>query len=487
MSGLELALAAAALLIGATGSFSPCGFSVIETLGPTGHTGGRPVTVAACATFLPGAVLGGLLTFGALALLGEGLHGAGATAYVVAAVIAAAAAVLEARGTRIVPQIRRQLPEHWRRLMPMPLAAALYGVLLGLGFTTFVLSFGVWALAGISLALGDPDLGLLIGAAFGVGRALPVVVLAPLAGTDAGARVTDLMAGDPAVYLGVRRGDAAALAVAALALSLSVGDAGASGRAASSAADPSATVDSLAFERIGGGGVLLPADAAEQSLPGGDPALGGPYVATLDQGVVTLLDRAGLAPVAQLPAPGADALAVSQDWLAYRARLDGGGDGVFAHSISDPAAPGPLLSVARVGAPAQLSPPSLDGAVLLYGVARPKGSSIVQRVLGTRKRRLLVRARRALVFNPAVKGRSFAYVRSDGRRSRLMVRRRAKGGAGKLAFAVPRRRGLLTSVALTEGLAYVTLLHPSATGAGAEVLKVGLKTKRKGKKKKKKR
>ena len=69
----------------------------------------------------------------------------------VAAAIAVAAAVAEARGTRIVPQIRRQLPERWRWTMPMPLAAALYGILLGLGFTTFVLSFGVWALAGISV------------------------------------------------------------------------------------------------------------------------------------------------------------------------------------------------------------------------------------------------------------------------------------------------------------------------------------------------
>ena len=40
--------------------------------------------------------------------------------------------------------------------MPVPLAAGLYGVLLGLGFTTFILSFAVWALAGIAVALGDP-------------------------------------------------------------------------------------------------------------------------------------------------------------------------------------------------------------------------------------------------------------------------------------------------------------------------------------------
>src|SRR5688500_10279268 len=143
MGALELSLAGAALLIGATGAFSPCGFSVVETLGPTGHTGGRRTTVAACIAFVPGAIAGGLLTFGSLALVGDLLHGAGGTvALAVAAAIAVAAALLELRGTRIVPQIRRQLPEHWRRLMPMPVAASLYGVLLGIGFTTFVLSFG---------------------------------------------------------------------------------------------------------------------------------------------------------------------------------------------------------------------------------------------------------------------------------------------------------------------------------------------------------
>src|SRR5436190_16617976 len=183
MSPLELALVCAGLLVGATGTFSPCGLSAIDTIGPTGHMGGRRITAAACATFLPGAVAGGLITFGSLALAGEALHGAGGrAAYAVAAAIAVGAAVLEARGTRIVPQIRRQLPEHWRRVMPMPLAAALYGILLGLGFTTFVLSFGVWALAAVSLAVGDPALGLLLGAGFGLGRAIPILALAPLAG-----------------------------------------------------------------------------------------------------------------------------------------------------------------------------------------------------------------------------------------------------------------------------------------------------------------
>ena len=179
LSGVETALAAAAVLIGITGTWSPCGFSMVETIGPTGHTGGRRTAVAASATFVPGAVAGGIATFGALAALGGLAHDAGRIAYLVAAAIALLAALAEARGTPIAPQIRRQLPEHWRRALPMPLAAALYGVLLGLGFTTFVLSFGVWALAGISFAVGDPGAGIVIGAAFGIGRALPIALLAP--------------------------------------------------------------------------------------------------------------------------------------------------------------------------------------------------------------------------------------------------------------------------------------------------------------------
>ena len=149
MSLLELTLAVAAVLIGLTGAWSPCGFSMVETIGLAGDGGRRWTTIGACATFLVGALLGGVVTFGSLSVLGEAIHGAGGRlAYAVAAAIAVAAAAADARGMRIVPQIRRQLPQAWRWTMPLPLASALYGVLLGLGFTTFVLSFGVWALGG---------------------------------------------------------------------------------------------------------------------------------------------------------------------------------------------------------------------------------------------------------------------------------------------------------------------------------------------------
>jgi hypothetical protein len=195
---------------------------MVETLAPAGYAGRLRTSLAACATFGAGALAGGVLTFGGLALLGAALGAGGPAAAGAAAVVAMAAAAGEARGARIVPQVRRQVPESWRRVLPVPLAAAGYGVLLGLGFTTFILSFAVWALAGASVALGDPALGAAIGAAFGLGRALPVVVLAP----GASAAATALMCERPAILRGLRRVDAAALAACAIALALAPPDAG---------------------------------------------------------------------------------------------------------------------------------------------------------------------------------------------------------------------------------------------------------------------
>ena len=155
-------------------------------------------TAIACATFALGALVGGVITFGGLALLGAGL---GANAPYMAAAIALIAAAGEARNLRIVPQVRRQVPESWRRIMPVPVAAGLYGVLLGLGFTTFILTFAVWALAGISVAVGEPAIGVAIGLAFGVGRALPVIALAP----SGGGRLHAAMAERPRFLRSLRR------------------------------------------------------------------------------------------------------------------------------------------------------------------------------------------------------------------------------------------------------------------------------------------
>jgi hypothetical protein len=466
MSGLELSLAAAALLIGLTGTWSPCGFSMVETIGPVGHTGGRRTTIAACATFLPGAVVGGMATFGSLAALGGLLHGAGGrAAYITAAGIALVAAAAEARGTPIVPQIRRQLPEHWRRLMPMPLAAALYGVLLGLGFTTFVLSFGVWALAGISLAVGESGAGLVIGAAFGIGRAVPIVVLAPAAGTRLGARATELMAGRPGIYRGARLGDALALLVAAAALGVS-GHATAAQTAVPNGADPSADGPDLVFQRADRSGVLL-RDGQEIALPGTDPAVGGQYVAVIQGAEVVLLDRAALAEVARVPAAGADALALSGDWLVYR-RREGGRDVLEAQRITDPLNPGAPQRITSAASPNQVGRPSVDGHLVAWATAQRDESRIWIRDLEDRKNKVVAGSRFALLSNPALDGGRLVYVRATERREHLIARNAGKGGGGHPIHRF-KGQGYLWSTELQGGTAWVTVVREG----GIEIVAVG--------------
>ncbi len=455
MSALDLALVVAALLIGVTGTWSPCGFSMIETIGPTGHTGGRRTTLAACATFAPGAIVGGAITYGALAAAGALVHGAGGeVALLIAATIALAAAMAEARGVPIVPQVRRQLPEHWRRVMPMPLAAGLYGVLLGLGFTTFVLSFGVWALAGIAFVVGDLQAGLLMGVAFGVGRAVPIAALAPLADRPAGIRATELMAIRPAIYRGFRLGDALALSAVAAALTVS-GVAGAAETTSVDAADPYAAEADLVWQRGDQSGVL---QRGEQRipLPGTDPAIGGPYIAVLEPGAIRLLERGTLAPIARYEAPAVDAVTVSRDWVVYRTRREGR-DTILARRITRPLQPSSAQRLARVEGPGQLGRPDLEAGLAVYAIAKQRKNTIVQQRIGERARALLSSRTNAL-SNPSVEGKKLLYVRTTSRRQRLMIKGRGGNGDGHAVYSRDDGRPTMWSTALGRERAYVTLL-----------------------------
>ena len=467
LSALELILGAAALLIGLTGTWSPCGFSMIETIGPTGHTGGRPTTLAACAAFFYGALLGGAVTFGTLAALGAVIHGAGdRPALLIAAAIAVCAALAEARGAAIVPQIRRQLPEHWRRVMPMPVAAALYGVLLGLGFTTFVLSFGVWALAGMSLAVGELDAGLAIGVAFGLGRALPILGLAPVAGSPFGAAVTELMAGRPSIYRGFRLGDALALVVAAVALAAGAGSATAAQTEVPNGADPSAAESDLVYQRSDRTGVLR-RDGQDILLPGTDPAVGGAYIAVISDGQVVILARETLAPVTTLAAPGVDALAISADWLVTR-RHEEGRDVLEAVSITDPLNPGAPQRITSAASPGQVGRPAIDDHVVVWSTAQRDESRIWRRDLNDRKNRVVVGARFFLLTSPAIEGGQLIYVRSGRSGDRVMAKRVGRRGAGHPIYS-DNGPGILWSTALEGGKAYVTVLSEG----GIEIISVG--------------
>jgi hypothetical protein len=441
---------------------------MVETIGLAGDEGRRWTTIAACATFAPGAVLGGVVTFGLLAALGEATHGAEArVAYLIAAAIAVAAAIAEARGTRIVPQIRRQLPERWRWSMPLPLAAGLYGILLGLGFTTFVLSFGVWALAGISVALGDPTSGLVIGTAFGVGRAIPVLAVAPAVDTPFATRCIELMAERPSIYRLFRLGDALTLGLVAIALA-STSSATAARTVVPHGADPSATGKALAFQRANRA-AFLRFGGRTYNLPGRDPAVGGPYVAVISGADrVAIFDRSTRSPVASVPALGVQALAISREWLSYLA-IRQGRYLLRARRITDPADPGKVKGIASVSSPAQLGHPSLDGGSVFYAVSRQHRNSIKRHGLKSGKDGTVVRSRSVQLLNPAAQGKHLLYVRvsrgpespqaTHPRRLRqtLMIKRLGRHGSGHKIYSRG-RRGTLWTTALAGRHALVTVL-----------------------------
>ena len=465
------ALALAALLIGATGTWSPCGFSMIETLGPTGHTGGLPTTLAASLSFAPFALVGGAITFGAMALAGSLLGGPGPVALAAAAVVALAAAAAEARGLPIVPQVRRQLPVRWRSRMPMPVAAAGYGVLLGLGFTTFVLSYGVWALMGISLALGEPLAGVVIGLCFGIGRATPIVLLAPLADRPSGERICESMAMRPSLLRGMRIGDAAALALAAFALAGAAG-AEAARKEVPKASDPSAAGPALAYERNSGAGELRGGDGETVPLPGSDPATGGPWLAVVDRRRVRVLDRAGLEAVGAVGAAGADATAITRRWLAFRVRQRGR-DKLKVARLRKNGKPKRARVVAKARAPAQLSRPAVDGGKLVVAVAKRGRSKLIRYRLRNGKkprRRTLISTRTEALTGPSVSGKKIAYVRTT--RKRQTVRLKGLGGGkGRRIYA---RRGTgpptLWTTAISGKRVLVTVVK---RGGASKIISVG--------------
>ena len=245
----------------------------------------------------------------------------------------------------------------------------------------------------------------------------------------------------PGVYLGLRRGDAAALAVAALALIVVPGSAGAAGTSVAHATDPSATADSLLFQRLGGPRGDQPRRARRFHSPGSHPAIGGPLRRHRPGRPVRLFDRN--TPGADRPDPRARAPTRSRSRTAGSpiGRPPAGGDGIFIRYIANPAAPAPPLQVASQGGAGQLSRPAVDGNVLLFALATPRGSRVVQRAAGHAQAPRAGPLAEAPALRSLGEGPSFAYVRTDARRSRLMIRRRQAHGAGRVLFSLGRSEG----------------------------------------------
>lgn len=429
------------------------------------------------AAFASGLALGAAAVFVALGALGAAVSG---RAVVIAALaIGAFAVASDALGLRVRPQIHFQVPEPWRREMPLPRALFLYGLLLGTGLTTYVPATAAWALPALSLALGDARASLAIALGFAAGRALPVLLMrdeTALAERPRGQRVLRL------------------LVAASLLLALLAGTVRAAETISFPANDPSVTGTDLAWQRPGVGGFLDRAGTITQ-LPGNDPAVGGTVVAWHDGPALTIADRTTLTPILQDTIPGLLKLAVSRSWLAYRTATE-----IHVRPVGTT---GPGSVLVKVKQPATLGRPAIGVDLVAFARASRDGSWITAVNAASGRRLVLRYSRGDQLLNPSLLDGQLLYVRSSRCAQQLVLGPARVGGRDRVLYQLgplagqdpghesghttqgehlpcahppPVTAKVLWTTALSPTSAYVTMLRP---GTGRRMVPILLAVSRK--------
>jgi hypothetical protein len=419
------------------------------------------------AAFTAGLALGAGALFASLGALGAAVSG---HAVVLAALaLAGAAVVSDALGLRVRPQVRFQVPEPWRRTMPLPRALFLYGLLLGTGLTTYVPATAAWALPALSLALGDVSASLAVAAGFAAGRTLPVLVLAARGGET-------VLAERPRGQRLLRM-----LTAASLLLALVAGEVRAAGTVASPGGDPTVVGTDVAWRDPGEGGFLR-RDGTTTKLPGDYPAIGATLVAWRAGPAVTVAARDTLAPVLTETVPGVRKLAVSRQWLVYSTANE-----IRVQALSDPSQ---SRLVEKAKRPASLGRPALGVDLVVFHRATDTGSWItaVNVVSGTHLR--LRDSRDDQLLNPSVFAGQLLYVRASRCSQQLRIGP-LRGGRERVLYEIGPLAGqdagherrhtrqgerlpcpfrpkptakMLWTTALSPTTAYVTVLRPRRGG-----------------------
>jgi hypothetical protein len=188
---------------------------MVETITPVVH-GGRGRWLGALALHTAGAGLTAAAFGAVLGALGGALGAPfGRAGLVVLAALAAAYAATELTRVRIpVPQFRRQVPDWWRTFFGRPVAAALYGAGLGIGFATYLAHGTLLVVAAAAFASGRPGLGALLMAPFGLARGLSAATAWDATSPERGRALVDRLEAIPDRWQ--RRANGAALLAAAV-------------------------------------------------------------------------------------------------------------------------------------------------------------------------------------------------------------------------------------------------------------------------------
>lgn len=177
-----------AAIAGLRGLWSPCGLSVLTSLNPMaersrGHRFWSSATYYVAGALIGGALLGCACAVGAAAV---GLLSAGSTLRL--GLAAAAALIGFASDARLfgrsLPIHPRQLNEQWLTSYRRWIYATGFGVQIGLGFATYIMTAAVYVLTALAVFTADPVLAFVICLSFAAVRGISIIVAAGLRTPD---------------------------------------------------------------------------------------------------------------------------------------------------------------------------------------------------------------------------------------------------------------------------------------------------------------
>ena len=170
------------------GTWSPCGLSMISAINPISERSRGHRFWLTSIWFIAGAVLGGTV-LGVAAAVGAALWAAlPATAAITAAVAAACSLLAAASDTSLfgyrLPEHPRQVNERWLGRYRRWVYAAGFGVQIGCGFATYIMTAAVYLATALAVLSGSPACAVAVGLLFGLVRGSAVLLSAGVRDPD---------------------------------------------------------------------------------------------------------------------------------------------------------------------------------------------------------------------------------------------------------------------------------------------------------------
>ncbi len=181
---MTLLLALAVAVVAAVrGMWSPCGLSMLSSLNPVSEAARGNRFWLTALWYVAGALAGGALLGAGCAVAAAGYGRLGASSTLTWTLVLAAALVAIGSDTALVgrslPDHPRQVDERWLTRYRRWIYAGGYGVQIGAGFATYIMTAAVYLVVLLAVFTGSPVQAFAVATVFGAVRGLTILVAAP--------------------------------------------------------------------------------------------------------------------------------------------------------------------------------------------------------------------------------------------------------------------------------------------------------------------